>query len=110
MGFRPKTLPPTRLPAFAVVIAGAFLMSATAAQERVQFQASTGPVTVVSTLPEELPNTADYQVKVANFDRNGDRQISRSEVPLGHALASEFRLVDRNRNGRITETELANWR
>jgi hypothetical protein len=47
---------------------------------------------------------------VAELDGNGDGWLSRSEVPAGHALASEFQLVDSNRNGRITQEELSNWK
>ena len=76
---------------------------------RAQFEAETGPVTVVSVQPP-LPNAADYQVTVADLDANGDGRIARDEVPEGHALASEFELVDRNRDGRITESELGAWK
>ena len=68
------------------------------------------PVTVNWGQPSIVPNVADYQVTVADLDKNADKVISRSEVPATHALSSEFKLVDRNRDGRITEQELANWR
>ena len=75
----------------------------------VQFEASTGPVTVKSVQPP-IPNAADYAATVAQLDRNGDGVVVRSEVPAGHALASEFKLVDRNHDGRITDAELSNWK
>ena len=76
---------------------------------RVDFEADTGPVTVQSVQPP-IANASDYDATVAQLDKNGDGVVVRSEVPEGHALASEFRLVDTNRNGRITEAELANWK
>lgn len=76
---------------------------------RVDFEASTGPVTVRSIQPP-LANAGDYAATVAQLDQNGDGVVVRSEVPEGHALASEFKLVDTNRDGRITEAELANWK
>lgn len=76
---------------------------------QVQFEATTGPVTVQSVQPP-IPNADDYQATVAQLDGNGDGFVTRAEVPADHALASEFRLVDTDRNGRITDTELANWK
>jgi hypothetical protein len=75
----------------------------------VQFEATTGPVTVKSIQPP-IPNMDDYQATVAQLDRNGDGVVVRSEVPADHALASEFKLVDTDRNGRITDAELSNWK
>lgn len=75
----------------------------------VQFEAPRGPVTVVSVQPP-VPNADDYRATVAQLDRNGDGFVVRSEVPAEHALASEFRLVDTDRNGRITQDELSNWK
>ncbi|TNJ34415.1 hypothetical protein [Arenimonas terrae] len=75
----------------------------------VQFEATTGPVTVKSVQPP-IPNSDDYQATVAQLDQNGDGVVVRSEVPADHALASEFRLVDTDRNGRITDAELSNWK
>ena len=68
------------------------------------------PVTVNWGQPSIVPNVADYQITIADLDKNADKVITRSEVPATHALSSEFKLVDRNRDGRITEQELANWR
>jgi hypothetical protein len=76
----------------------------------VTLEAPTGPVIVRSWMPEALPNAADYRVEVADLDGNGDGSITRREVPQGHALESEFMLVDRNRDGRISEAELSDWR
>ncbi|KFN42522.1 EF-hand domain-containing protein [Arenimonas oryziterrae] len=75
-----------------------------------QFEVSTGPLTVHWGQPADLPNAADYRVTVADLDRNDDNRISRREVPRGHALEAEFKLVDRNHDGYITQAELANWR
>lgn len=74
-----------------------------------RFEASTGPVTVVSVQPP-LPNADDYRITIADLDLDGDGELSRKEVPADQALAAEFGLVDRDRNGRITATELANWK
>ena len=68
-----------------------------------------GPVTVRSVQPP-LPNADDYAVTVAELDADGNGVITRQEVPESHALASEFRLVDRDRDGRITQAELAAWK
>lgn len=76
----------------------------------VTLQEPSGPVTVTWGQPRTLPNAADYQVKIADLDRNGDGVLTRAEVPPDHALSSEFKLVDRNRDGKITATELQNWR
>lgn len=76
----------------------------------VTLQETSGPVTVTWGQPQTLPNAADYQAKVPDLDRNGDGVLTREEVPPDHALSSEFKLVDRNRDGKITPTELSNWR
>lgn len=95
------------------VVALGLCVGAANAQTRtgssVQFQAETGPVTVTSVQPA-LPNASDYDVRVADVDANGDGYIQRSEIPVGHALASEFKLVDRNADGRISAEELAGWK
>ncbi len=75
-----------------------------------QLQQQSGPVTVRWGQPEALPNAADYRVGIADLDRNRDGVLTRDEVPENHALASEFKLVDRNHDGRITAEELAAWR
>jgi hypothetical protein len=75
-----------------------------------QLQSAEGPVTVNWGQPSGVPNAADYRVKIADLDKNGDGLLRRAEVPATHALSSEFSLVDRNRDGRITAAELANWR
>ncbi|MEL1265564.1 EF-hand domain-containing protein [Pseudoxanthomonas putridarboris] len=75
-----------------------------------QLQAGTGPVIVNWGQPQALSNAADYRVTVADLDADGDGVLTRDEIPESHALYSEFRLVDSNRDGRITPEELANWR
>lgn len=72
-------------------------------------QTPQGPVTVQWGQPATLPNAADYKATVEQLDANGDGVITRDEVPEQHALASEFRLVDRNHDGRITAEELSHW-
>lgn len=99
---------------FTPLLLGATLASSAAFAQvtptsEVQFEATTGPVTVKSVQPP-IPNADDYRATVAQLDGNGDGVVVRSEVPADHALASEFRLVDTDRNGRITEAELANWK
>jgi hypothetical protein len=84
--------------------------AASAGSRSVTLQEASGPVTVSWGQPQTLPNAADYQATVADLDRNGDRVVTRAEVPPEHALSSEFNLVDRNRDGRITASELQNWR
>ena len=46
-------------------------------------------------------------LKVADLDANGDNRLSRAEVPDDHALRFEWKLVDRNRDGYVTDDELA---
>jgi EF hand len=75
-----------------------------------QLQGADGPVTVNWGQPSVVPNAADYRVGIADLDKNGDGVLRRAEVPATHALSSEFSLVDRNRDGRITAAELADWR
>ncbi len=80
------------------------------AAQSTQIDGADGPVTVRWGQSETVPNAADYRAKVADLDQNGDGLLTRSEVPATHALSSEFSLVDRNRDGRITAAELAGWR
>ena len=74
-----------------------------------QIEATRGPVTVVSVQPP-IPNADDYRATVAQLDGNGDGVVVRSEIPADHALAFEFELVDTDRNRRITQVELSNWK
>jgi uncharacterized membrane protein YdfJ with MMPL/SSD domain len=85
-------------------------LAPSAANRSVTLQESSGPVTVTWGQPQTLANAADYQTKVSDLDRNGDGVLTRAEVPPEHALSSEFKLVDRNHDGKITATELQNWR
>jgi len=98
------------------IIAGlALCLTATAAlaQTRtgaqVQFEGPNGPVTVVSVQPP-LPNADHYRIGIEALDNDGDGYIQRSEVPESHALASEFKLVDLDRDGKVSADELANWK
>jgi hypothetical protein len=75
-----------------------------------QLQAGTGPVTVTWGQSQTLNNASHYRATVADLDTNGDGVLVRAEIPESHALHSEFRLVDSNRDGRITQAELSNWR
>lgn len=72
--------------------------------------APTGPVTVNWGQAATVPNAAEYEVQIADLDRDGDGRISRGEAEPNGALSSEFKLVDRNRDGFVTATELANWK
>ncbi len=78
-------------------------------RSRTQFDADSGPVTVNSVQPP-IPNASDYATPFATLDTNGDGRISKAEVPANHALSFEFKLVDTNRNGWISEEELAGWK
>ena len=90
--------------------AGTSSVASSAGERSVTLQEASGPVTVSWGQPRALPNAADYQVKVSDLDRNGDGVLTRAEVPPEHALSSEFKLVDRNHDGKITAVELQNWR
>ncbi len=76
----------------------------------VRLEEQSGPVVVRWGQSETLPNASDYRVRIADLDANGDGFLTLDEVPETHALHSEFRLVDGNRDGRISAEELANWR
>lgn len=93
-----------------IALAPAVFAQSANTSESAQIQASTGPVTVTSSQSPTLPNASDYAVRISDLDKNGDGQLSRREIPSTHALSFEFRLVDRNHNGFITATELANWK
>jgi hypothetical protein len=69
-----------------------------------------GPVTVNWGQQNTLANAADYKASIEQLDKNGDGVIVRNEVPENHALSSEFRLVDRNHDGKVTAEELSRWR
>lgn len=58
---------------------------------------------------ERPPNVSDYSVTVADLDRNGNGRIEKSEVPDNHALYFEWHLVDKNKDGHVTDEELRNW-
>lgn len=94
---------------FGLVLAAGTATAQNATGARVDFEAIRGPVTVVSVQPP-LANADDYRATVAQLDRNGDGFVTRQEVPLSHALAFEFELVDTDRNGRVTQAELSNWK
>ena len=94
---------------FAALLVSGAAMAQNLTGARVDLEAVRGPVTVVSVQPP-LANADDYRATVAQLDGNGDGVVVRSEVPATHALASEFRLVDTDRNGRITQAELSNWK
>lgn len=55
--------------------------------------------------PANLPNLSDYRQPFEALDINGDGLVRPSELPKGHALETEWRLVDRNRDGVITARE-----
>ncbi|MFY2765139.1 EF-hand domain-containing protein [Arenimonas sp. MALMAid1274] len=83
--------------------------AAFAQSQEVTLPVTEGTVTVKSVQPP-IANASDYQVKVADVDANGDGVISKKEVPTDHALYFEFKLVDTDGNGRVTDEELANWK
>ena len=97
------------LACMALLMTGPALAQNVESGPQVQFEANTGPVTVTSVQPP-LPNADEYAVKVADLDANGDQRLDRSEVPDDHALHHEWSLVDRNRDGYVTDAELANWK
>lgn len=57
----------------------------------------------------ELPNWADFRQPFEVLDRNGDGRLKKSELPPGHALRFEWRLVDTNDDGIITRREYQHW-
>jgi hypothetical protein len=75
----------------------------------VTMQTPQGPVTVNWGQEQALANASDFKVTIEQLDKNGDGVLTRDEVPEQHALSSEFRLVDRNHDGKITAEELSHW-
>lgn len=57
----------------------------------------------------ELPNRADFNQPFERLDRNGDGRLKKSELPAGHALRFEWKLVDTNGDGVITRREYQRW-
>lgn len=51
-----------------------------------------------------LPNWHEYRTPFREMAR-GKNYYTREDLPLGHALLSEFHLADRNRDGLITRQE-----
>ena len=72
-------------------------------------ETTAGPLTVTWGQPA-LAKESEYHVRIADWDRNGDGRLSRDEIPAGHALQFEFKVVDTNHNGTLSEQELASWR
>lgn len=58
----------------------------------------------------DLPNLNDYRQPFVELDTNGDGRLMKAELPAGHALNYEWRLVDRNGDGVITLEEFSHWR
>ena len=72
-------------------------------------ETTAGPLTVTWGQPD-LAKASEYHVRIADLDRDGEGKLSRSEIPAGHALQFEFKVVDSNHDGRLSEKELASWR
>jgi hypothetical protein len=73
-----------------------------------QMETTAGPLTVTWGQPE-LAKANEYHVRFADLDRNRDGKVTRDEIPAGHALEFEFKVVDTNHNGSLSEQELASW-
>ena len=67
------------------------------------------PVTVREQQPDSI--SSNYKVDFGAVDKNGDGNVSHSEVRAsGNAdLAREFHVVDANHNGRLTKEEMKGW-
>lgn len=57
-----------------------------------------------------LPNLEDYRQPFEALDTDGDGRLFKDELPTGHALRYEWKLVDRNGDGVITAQEFRRWR
>jgi Ca2+-binding EF-hand superfamily protein len=67
------------------------------------------PTSVTSHAPDSI--SSNYHVAWSALDKNGDGNISRSEVKAsGNAdLMREFHVVDANHNGRLSKEEMKGW-
>ena len=71
--------------------------------------AGAAPVTVREQQPDSV--SSNYKVDYGALDKNGDGNVSRSEVRASgnEDLMREFHVVDANHNGRLTQEEMKGW-
>lgn len=75
---------------------------------QVQLRGSAGQTVTIRSRPGSI-DPSRYDIDFSQFDRNGDGRISRSEVPSGHPLHSEFHVADSNHDGSLTRQEASGW-
>lgn len=97
----------------AVALAALLAIGTAGAQEAAlphttQLQTSQGPVTVRWGQPAES-GLAPFQSRIAGMDKDGDGMLSPQEAAGDAALVRQFKLIDQDRDGRISARELANW-
>ncbi len=85
------------------------MASAQTPQNSTIIQAESGPVIVTWGQPATLFKANEYQVRISDFDSDGDGRLTRQEVPSDHALQYEFHVADSNNDGVLTANELVNW-
>jgi hypothetical protein len=73
-----------------------------------QMETTAGPLTVTWGQPD-LAKANEYHINMADLDRNGDGKLSHDEIPMGHALQFEFKVVDTNHDGYLSKKELVSW-
>lgn len=97
----------------AVALAAMLATTTAAAQEAAlphttQLQTAQGPVTLHWGQPAES-GLAPFQSRIAGMDKDGDGMLSPQEAAQDAAVARQFRLIDQDRDGKISARELANW-
>lgn len=73
-----------------------------------QLQTAQGPVTVRWGQPAQS-GLAPFQSQIASMDKDGDGMLSPQEAAMDAALSRQFKLIDQDRDGKISVRELANW-
>lgn len=73
-----------------------------------QMQTPQGPVTVRWGQPADS-GLAPFQSRITSMDKDGDGMLSPQEAAADAALARQFKLIDQDRDGKISVRELANW-
>lgn len=99
--------------AYAAALAATLAIGTASAQETAlprttQLQTPQGPVTVRWGQPAQ-PDLSPFRSRIAGMDKDGDGMLSPQEAATDVALGRQFKLIDQDRDGKISARELANW-